>query len=130
MNIGIFVAKNRWTKAVECGITSSMSKGVRACKGLMLFWQAVSLVFVLAAANLLSGCKSHPEEKKAYPHEAQEREEAWPEQGGPDAPAPYRAGKEPESARVSADSTPVPPSNRPIDRPLDPTGLPVSSPTP
>lgn len=90
------------------------------------------MVFLLAAANLVSGCKSHPEQKKVYAHEGRDPEEAWPENNsGPDAPAPYRAGKPKESEQsVSANSTPTPTPNRPIDRPLDPTGLPMSAPTP
>jgi len=97
----------------------------------MFFRQGISLVLVLAAFNLLSGCRSHPEPKKQYAHEGSaDPEEAWPQSGGPDAPAPYRGARARESQQSVSASTPTPPPNRPIDRPLDPTGLPLSSPTP
>ncbi len=108
-----------------------MSKGIRAGKGMLTFGQVLSLVVVLAAFNLLSGCKSpHPEQKKQYCHESRETEEDWPQEGGPDAGAPYRGARTPESQQRVSASTPTPTPNRPIDRPLDPTGLPVSGPTP
>jgi hypothetical protein len=89
-------------------------------------------MLALAAIVGLPACKSPTHARKTYSHESQETEEYWPQSGGADAPAPYRAGKALESQQRVADATPTPTPtpNRPIDRPLDPTGLPMMSPTP
>lgn len=98
--------------------------------GIFRFLTVLSGCLALA----LSSCQSHPKAKKEkIAAEGHGQEEAWagPEQSGPDAPAPYRSGRQAESEqRISTPSTPTPTPNRPIDRPLDPTGLPVGAPTP
>jgi hypothetical protein len=100
--------------------------------GILRFLTVLFGCFALAA---LSSCQSHPkpkQKKEKIAREGHEQEEEWPIQNsGGDVPAPYRSSRQAESEQqISTPSTPTPTPNRPIDRPLDPTGLPVGAPTP
>lgn len=93
---------------------------------------AVLIVALSLSCILVVSCKTAPKQVVEPQGAALGRAEEAPTPVEHDVehPPPDKGGGPGERMQKKADSTPTPTPNRAIDRPLDPVGRPLTSPTP